>query len=173
VEGEVQGLSVERRGIEPATVPLHHLLMFGMSRISHHPEEMGVTAHSTDVIWRARSGSAENPGIASARPVSDGFLQQEFVLPTVTEIILIDHPVLGLPQEIVQPRPAFLVPLHRSGRANPRPFPTGLDRVHVTVGPAHHCLCRTPWRCSSVISLRTIIRRHTGGRIPSNVTLTS
>src|SRR5712692_4974698 len=139
VEGEVQGLSVERGRIEPATVPLHHLRMFGMSRISHHPEEMGVTAHSTDVIWRARSGSAENPGIAGARPMSDGFLQQKLVLPTVAEIILVDHPVLRLPQEIVQPRPAFFVPLHRRGRANPKPFPKWLERVHVTVVPAHHC----------------------------------
>ena len=74
-------------------MPLEQFFALGMLRVSHGFDQVFVTGDAAAVLRRTGAGA----GQAGDGPVGDPreeFLDKDFILPTVAEVVLVDDPVV-------------------------------------------------------------------------------
>jgi len=89
MERPIQGLNVNVLWIERTTTPLQHFFMFRMAWVGKNRQEMGVAGNPADIIRRTGPLAIEDPRVARSPLVIGDTLQEHFVLPAVTEVVLV------------------------------------------------------------------------------------
>src|SRR5688500_8931483 len=82
--------------IEASSKPVHHLFMLGVIWVFYHFQHSLIPPYSTAIFWRPCSLPAYASGVAYPFFSIEHLLYQDFVLPAVPKIILIDELALWL-----------------------------------------------------------------------------
>ena len=64
-EAMIDGIQIEGVGIETATAPFEHLLMFFVRRVVDGFEEVDVSRTTADVLWRTCVTASQRRGLAN------------------------------------------------------------------------------------------------------------
>ena len=107
-------------------------------------EQVVVAGNAAAILGRTGAGAGQTSD-GFGRSARQDFFDEDFVLPTVTEVILVDQPVLGSMEQVAEPELLFLMVLGvRAEKLRERILGgIGLigilpqaESVQVTVGPA-------------------------------------
>jgi hypothetical protein len=137
-------LNREGLGIEIAAHPVAHFLMLFMVGISEGVEEFIKPGDATAVVGRTRETSIDTDWAGHIRQERQQLLQDDCVLPVITEIVRVDKLGAGPSEHTTEPDIAFVLYLHPHTdvfrvRSPEVAFP-GSEFVHVAVVPTHCCL---------------------------------
>src|SRR2546427_6574994 len=95
VERAVDFLDVEGSGVEVPAGPLQHFVVLRMLGVLHHLQEMVVARQTADVLRRTGAAPGQNHRVAFRCGARNDLFEQEFVLPAIAEIVVVDTPVPG------------------------------------------------------------------------------
>ena len=118
--------------------------MFRMLRVGDRLEQMVVARGAAAVVRRAGAGAGE-AGDRLGRGAGQKFFYKHVMLPAVTEVILVDQPVLGSMQQIAEPELSFIMALGVRSEELREPILGGIgligilrqaEGMQVAVGPA-------------------------------------
>jgi len=99
--------------VELPTDPFNKLAMLWMCRIAQRLKKAHVAVHFTHILRWARALASFNTWVDAARLGRRECFKQDIVLPAVTKVILIPHPILGPPQHPIERRLWLRAPLRR------------------------------------------------------------
>ena len=137
-------LNREGLGIEIAADPVVHFLMLFMVGIGEGVEEFIKPRDASTVVRRTRETSIDTDWDGHIRQERQQLLEDDCVLPVITEIVGVDELGAEPSEHITEPNIAFVFYLHPHAnvirvRSPEAAFP-GSEFVHVAVVPTHGCL---------------------------------
>ena len=95
MERTIDVVGIEGERVELSASPLEHVLMLWVPGIVHHLEEMVVARRAANILRRTRTAPGQNHRIARRWNAGNDLLEEELVLPSVAEIVIVDAPVAG------------------------------------------------------------------------------
>jgi len=139
-------------GIEIAADPIAHFLMLFMVGVGESVEEFIKPGDASTVVRRTRETFIDTDWAGHIRQERQQLLEDDCVLPVITEIIDVDELGAEPSEHTTEPNIAFVFYLHPHTdvfrvRSPEVAFP-GSEFVHVAVVPTHRCLQkhRAVWR---------------------------
>lgn len=131
----------ERLWVEGLADPVKHIAMICMSGISECIEKIHIAVNPTDILRRARASASLNTGVNPARFGRQDCLDQNVVLPAITEVILVRHAVPGPPEHLIERRSVLAHAPNTEFRIRGSVEDSAyFELVKVAIGPAHNGL---------------------------------
>ena len=137
-------LNREGLGIVLAADPIAHFLMLFMVGIGEGGEEFIKTRDASAVVRRTRETSIDTDWAVHIREERQQLLEDDCVLPVITEVIGVDELGAGPSEDTAEPNIAFVLYLRSHADVfrvrSPEVALPGSEFVHVAVVPTHCCL---------------------------------
>ena len=137
----VDGVGVERVRIKAAATPTQHVLMIRMLRIADRLQELAITPDPSHILRRTDPFPCQYPRVSHLHGGRGNTFEHKVMFPPITEIVLVDHPVLGLSQHVLESNLLLILAVDPE-------LPIGLpvkrlatpELMQMTVGPTHNDL---------------------------------
>ena len=97
-------------GIVGLAKPFQQFLIAAVFGVGDSFEQVVVAGDTTAILGRSGAGAGQTSD-GFGRSARQDFFDEDFVLPTVTEVILVDQPVLGGMEQVAEPELLFVMML--------------------------------------------------------------
>src|SRR5208337_1840630 len=110
----VHGVEVELLRVELAADPFHHFGVALVIRVADRFQKVTIAPDASHILRWTRSRPFDAAGVRNIRLWFQDFLKEDLMLPTVSEVILVNEPDLPSPLGNLADRKRLLTDLHQT-----------------------------------------------------------